>query len=107
MQDLALSSEAVLYRFNRLMQELLRGTMKRNCFRPWEIELLLDIEACDFQGLSRRETLRRYQRAVQRHMENGGAEPLKLTEYLANRRSRGKKRIPPETRKPRQNVTGS
>jgi len=57
-------SDAVLAQFNRLIQELLRGSMNRNTFRPWEVELLLDIEACHLRDSSRRETLRRYQRAV-------------------------------------------
>src|SRR6202171_2517512 len=75
-------SETVLAQFNRLIQELLRGNMHRNTFRPWEVELLLDIEACNLRDSSRRETLRRYQRAVQRHMEKGARLPLKLSEYL-------------------------
>ncbi len=90
MLDVTTDSEAVLYRFNRLVQDLLRGTMKRNTFRPWEIELLLDIDACDLNGSNRRETLRRYQRAVIRQMEGGGSTPMLLSEYLVNRRSRKK-----------------
>ena len=61
--------DAVLAQFNRLIQEVLRGNMTRNTFRPWEVELLLDIEGCGLRDAARRETLRRYQRAVQRHME--------------------------------------
>lgn len=83
-------NEAILYRFNKLIQEMLRGVIKRNCFRPWEIELLLDMEACNLTGSNRRETLRRYQRAVQRQMENGAGSPMKLSEYLANRRGRSR-----------------
>ena len=75
-------SETVLAQFNRLIQELLRGNMHRNTFRPWEIELLLDIESCNLRESSKRETLRRYQKAVQRHMDKGARLPLKLSEYL-------------------------
>jgi hypothetical protein len=75
-------SDAVLAQFNRLIQELLRGNMHRNTFRPWEVELLLDIEGCNLRESSKRETLRRYQKAVQRHMEKGARLPLKLSEYL-------------------------
>ena len=75
-------SDAILAQFNRLMQEVLRGNMQRTTFRPWEVDLLLDIEACGLKYSARRETLRRYQRAVQRHMEKGGESPLKLSEYL-------------------------
>jgi hypothetical protein len=75
-------SDAVLAQFNRLIQELLRGNMHRNTFRPWEIELLLDIESCSLREANKRDMLRRYQKAVQRQMEKGARLPLKLSEYL-------------------------
>jgi hypothetical protein len=75
-------SEARLNRFNRLMQELIRGNMNRNTFQPWEIDILLDIEACQVREPVKRETLRRYQKAVQRAMEKGAPVPLRLSEYL-------------------------
>jgi hypothetical protein len=74
--------ETILAQFNKLISELLRGHVNRNTFRPWEIEVLLDIEACELKSSNRRETLRRYQRANQRHMEKGARLPLKLSEYL-------------------------
>jgi hypothetical protein len=77
-------SDAVLAQFNRLIQELLRGNMHRNTFRPWEIELLLDIENCNLRETNKRETIKRYQKAVQRHMEKGARLPMKLSEYLDN-----------------------
>jgi hypothetical protein len=81
-----IDSEALLNQFNRLVQELLRGSMARNTFRPWEIELLLDIESCQLKDGQKRETMRRYQKAVQRQMEKGAPKPMKLSEYLeANR----------------------
>ena len=88
-------SETVLARFNRLIQELLRGNMQRNTFRPWEIEILLDIESCNLREVNKRDTLRRYQKAVQRHMEKGARLPLKLSEYLdavKNKRAGGTER---------------
>jgi len=88
-------SETVLAQFNRLIQELLRGNMQRNTFRPWEIELLLDIESCNLREVNKRDTLRRYQKAVQRHMEKGARLPLKLSEYLEavkNKRGGGTER---------------
>lgn len=88
MIDALPDSEAVLAQFNRLMQELLRGTMNRNTFRPWEIEVLLDIESCDLREASKRETLRRYQKAVQKHMERGARLPLKLSEYLDSQKAK-------------------
>ncbi|HTD42921.1 MAG TPA: hypothetical protein VK687_02020 [Bryobacteraceae bacterium] len=82
MDDSLPDSDAVLAQFNRLIQELLRGNMHRNTFRPWEIELLLDIESCSMREASKRDMLRRYQKAVQRQMEKGARLPLKLSEYL-------------------------
>jgi len=82
-------SDTILAQFNRLMSDLLRGKLVRNTFRPWEIELLLDIQMCELKDGQKRETLRRYQKAVQRHMEKGAGTPLKLSEYLeANRAKR-------------------
>lgn len=75
-------SETVLAQFNRLIGELLRGNLNRNTFRPWEIEILLDLENCDFKDSNKREMLKRYQRAVQRHMEKGARLPLKMSEYM-------------------------
>jgi len=81
-------SDLVLHQFNRLMQELLRGEFKRNCFRPWEIELLLDMEDCNLRQANRREILRRYQKAVQRDLQRGAASVMKLSEYLDRLRTR-------------------
>jgi len=95
MYDQLPDSDAVLAQFNRLIQELLRGNMQRNTFRPWEVELLLDIESCNLRESSKRETLRRYQKAVQRHMEKGARLPLKLSEYLdAVKNKRGAQTAP-------------
>ena len=80
-------SEVMLNRFNKLLQELVRGTMNRNTFQPWEIEILLDIEHCNLKDAVKRETLRRYQKAVQRAMEKGAPTPFKLSEYLSNKKS--------------------
>ncbi len=87
MLDTTLDGEAILARFNKLIQDLLRGNMTRNTFQPWEVEILLDIDACDLKDSSRRETLRRYQRAVQRSMEKGAPQPLRLSEYLNGKKS--------------------
>jgi hypothetical protein len=88
MMDSLPDSETVLAQFNRLMQELLRGTMNRNTFRPWEIEVLLDIETCELKEAGKREILRRYQKAVQRHMERGARLPLKLSTYLETQKAK-------------------
>jgi len=81
------NSEAVLTRFNKLLQDLVRGSMNRNTFQPWEIDILLDIEACHLRDAVRRETLRRYQKAVQRAMEKGAPSPFRLSQYLSAKKS--------------------
>lgn len=68
--------------FNRLIQDLLRGKIQRNTFQSWEVEILLDIESCELRDASRREVLRRYQKAANRYFERGGRTLLKLSEYL-------------------------
>ncbi len=83
------TSEARLNRFNRLMQELIRGNMNRNTFQPWEIEILLDIEACQIREPVKRETLRRYQKAVQRAMEKGAPTPLAPLRVSERKERRG------------------
>jgi hypothetical protein len=88
MFDQTPDSEAVLAQFNKLIVELLRGTMNRNTFRPWEIEILLDIEACQLRDSAKREVLRRYQKAVQKQMGKGSRSPMKLSEYLASQKAR-------------------
>lgn len=81
-----LDGEYVLTRFNRLMRELEHGAVNRNCFHPWEIELLVDMDSCQLPTRRKRETLRRYQKAFRRRIERGTCEPLKLSEYLLARR---------------------
>lgn len=81
-------SQGILARFNRLMRDLQNGASTRNCFRPWEVELLLDIQSCDLGVGNRRRILQRYRRAVERRLEKGASEPLKLSEYLAYTRNR-------------------
>lgn len=78
--------EVVLNRFNKLLQDLVRGTLNRNTFQQWEIDILLDIEMCNVREPVKRETLRRYQKAVQRSMEKGARAPLKLSEYLEGKK---------------------
>ena len=81
-----IDADSLRHQFNRLIQDILRGSLVRNTFRPWEIELLLDFETCEIKDGQKRETMRRYQRAVQRQMEKGAKVPMKLSEYLESNR---------------------
>jgi hypothetical protein len=82
MYEQSVSTEVVASRFNRLLQDLLRGKLKRNCFQRWEVDLLLDIESCEMGPGAKRQALKRYQRAVSRQLEQGVGMPFKLSEYL-------------------------
>ena len=83
--DLELA-ELRLNRFRRLIGELLRGSITRNDFQPWEIEILLDIETCQLERKRRADILRQYQKAVERQLEmGGGSVPMKLSDFLQMR----------------------
>ena len=71
------------------------GDIRRNSFRPWEIDILIGIESCDFGDVSKQNMLRRYQNAVRRQMEKGARLPLRLSEYMELLRI---KRTQPKTR---------
>jgi hypothetical protein len=86
--------EAVLAQFNQLMEELLSGHMDRSAFQGWEMEILLDIERCGLSKSTWDKLLRRYQRAVQRHLENGARLPLKFSEFLGTVKARKPQRKP-------------
>jgi hypothetical protein len=74
--------ELMLNRFNRLMRELLRGTIMRNAFQPWEVEILMDMETCELEPRKRGDILRQYQKAVVKQLETGTGPPMKLSQYL-------------------------
>jgi hypothetical protein len=82
------NSDVVLARFQRLMKDVRQGEWRRNSFAPWEIELLLDIAACDPEIQRRRALLERYQKAVERRLANHCELPMKLSEYIAGLRAR-------------------
>ena len=86
--DELVERELTLNRFKRLLGEIMRGELARNAFQPWEIEILLDLEACELESRRRLEILRQYQRAVERQMEAGPGPPMKLSSFLVLRAQR-------------------
>jgi hypothetical protein len=80
--------EIQLHRFNKLMVEVMRGSITRNSFQPWEFEILLDMDHCQFDKRRRLDILRQYQRAVAKQMERGPGPPMKLSRFLEIRASR-------------------
>jgi|SRR5579863_3701004 hypothetical protein len=90
------NSDAILAQFNRLLRELLGEGLHRHTFRPWEIEILLDIESWDLKGPRRGTILRRYQKTVQRMMAEGARMPLRFAEYMQGLQAGGSpERKPP------------
>jgi len=83
--DELVERELTLNRFKRLVGEIMRGEAQRNAFYAWEVEILLDLEACDLDSRRRQEILRQYERAVERQMESGPGPPMKLSEFLVRR----------------------
>ena len=81
-EDDPVAPELMLNRFRRLVRDLQRGTISRTHFQPWEVDILLDIANCQLDRGRREETLRRYQQAVERQLENGPGPPMKLSEFL-------------------------
>lgn len=81
--------ELTLNRFRRLIGELQRGLIARNCFDEWEIEILMDLENCRLNRRHRIEVLRRYCKVVEKQMEEGEAVPMKLSQFLAMHARKG------------------
>ncbi len=73
---------AKIAQFNGLIQEVIGGQPRRHVFLPWELAILLDIEACAVRQSSRTDLLRRYQRAACQHAATGPRELLKFSEFL-------------------------
>jgi hypothetical protein len=91
--------ELMLNRFQRLLSGLIRADLARNCFQPWEVEILLDIENCTLDPGDRLDILRRYQKAVEKQMETGPGPPMKLSEFLQLKTTRrpAMRKPPPST----------
>jgi hypothetical protein len=88
--------EIQLHRFNKLMVEVLRGSITRNSFLPWEFEILMDMDHCQFDKRRRIEILKQYQRAVGKQMERGPGPPMKLSQFLEIRARRREAKPPPD-----------
>jgi hypothetical protein len=80
--------ELMLNRFRRLFSELMRGEIARNNFAPWEVEILIDFNACELPAKRRLDILRQYQRAVERQLDAGPGPPMLLSHFLVLRERR-------------------
>jgi hypothetical protein len=80
--------ERMFSRFQRLITELMEGSIRRTFFEPWEIDLLVDLERCTVPPAKRIGILRQYHKAVRRQLDHGPGPPMKLSEFLQRRSTR-------------------
>ena len=78
----------MLHRFRRLLGELMKGEMARTSFKAWEIDILVDFDACELPSRRRLEILGQYQKAVERQLDTGPGPPLLLSHFLVLRERR-------------------
>ncbi len=88
MSDETYDSGHIQGRFNRLMQDVRRGDWRRTEFESWEVELILDIQACAHEIATRRDLLKRYTKAVERQLSRRREMPMKLSSYVEHLKQR-------------------
>ena len=76
------SDRSELTSLNQFVHEIISGTVRRNTFTQWELELLLDLQTCRVRKSSRPDILKRYVRAVQHHHSQGAPDSLRLSQFL-------------------------
>ncbi len=80
--------ESRLAVLDKLVSDLTTGQFRRTTFQPWEVDVLLDIQACNLGDSNKKELLRRYLRAAHRWFDRGGRTLLLLSDYQAKRHRR-------------------
>ena len=86
--DDLVEAERKLNRFRRLLGEVIQGSVRRTAFEPWEVEILLDLEACQIEPKRRHEISLQYLRCVEKQMETGPGPPMRLSEFLQRKNTR-------------------
>ena len=87
-EDEFLERELMRSRFQRLIGELLRGSLVRTTFSSWEMEILADIGASEINPRRRIGILRQYAKAVDRQLDSGPGPPMTLSGFLQLRSTR-------------------
>ena len=80
--------ETRLAGLDSLVADLIAGQFHRTTFQPWEVDVLLDIQACKLGDSNKKELLKRYQKAAHRWFDRGGRTLLLLSDYRAKRHCR-------------------
>jgi len=81
----AFELEIRLVHLDNLLADMAAGQFHRTTYQPWEIEVLLDIQACNVSEPDRKALLQRYQKAAHRWFDRGGRTLLLLSDYMAKR----------------------
>jgi hypothetical protein len=84
----SVDTELIRSRFLRLTTDLIRGHVVRNTFCAWEVALLFDVGSCAIDPKRRVDTLKKYQRAVEKQLDRGPGPPMLLSEFLQQRTTR-------------------
>jgi hypothetical protein len=58
------------------------GTVRRNLFTQWELDLLFDMQSSKLRKSSRADALRRYLRVVQHSHAEDATEPPRFSAFL-------------------------
>ena len=91
------AERAEMMSINRLVHEIIGGSVRRHTFSQWELELLLDLQTCRIRKSARAELLRRYVRAVQQHFSEGALAPLRLSAFVDKENQRSRPGLKQET----------
>ncbi len=67
--------------FCQLIQQLAAGSVRRNTFTQWEMELLLDLQMAPIRKSSRPEILRKYLKTIQRQIASGERVPVRFSVF--------------------------
>lgn len=74
-----------LARLDDLLVDLISGRLRRTTFQPWEVGVLLDIQACRVSESKRKVLLKGYRKAAHRWFQRGEQTWLLFSDYLAKR----------------------
>jgi hypothetical protein len=71
--------------FERFMREVTTGSLRRNAFQNWEIELLIDIQQVRVERGRSEQLMRRYRQAARKFIERSHGQLLTMSDYLSGR----------------------
>ena len=76
------SDRTQLDSYRQFVYQLIAGNVRQNTFTQWELDLLFDLEKFPVRKSRRAQVLRRYVKATNQHISNGGSSPPRFAEFL-------------------------